>query len=133
MRDKNTKVILSLSRPDCSYSLYFYYTHNQSFILKAVKNTVRLGLLRHSSLVIQEGNVEPFHFYEQTCEVSLWLKAGEAQPCLTSLRCRPLGFMKLYTLFTGPGRIWALPHGLCIVCNVPCAHTTIERIQEGVI
>lgn len=33
------------------------------------------------------GNVDPLDFYEQTYEVSQWMKIGGAQPCPTSGHC----------------------------------------------
>lgn len=113
-RYRNRKFFLSCPR----MHVITTFLHNPHFILKAVKNRSEVQAGKAQQCCYTRGDVEPLHFYEQTCELSQLLKAAEVQPCLTSLWCRPpppSGFMKLYTLFRGPGRIWALPPTLLIV------------------
>ena len=66
-------------------ALYFLYhvshdIHNPSFTLKAVKCCCEAEAGKARQSCNTSGNVDPVDFYEQTCEVSLWMKAGGAQP-----------------------------------------------------
>ncbi len=126
VRDKNRKFSsfyhVKNIHKHCIFTTLIIQVLFSKLLLKA-----QAGKAQHSCYT--GGNVEPLHFYEQTCEVSQWLKAAEAQPRLTSLRCHPSGIYKtLYSVHRPKADLSILAVYFVVFS---CAHTTVEWIQEG--